>query len=117
MNSKGLPGVMFTPSYFTPNCSKHEKKNCQGVHIHVTDAHALNAAELGLILLYSFRECYPKDFDFLPPFKEGGRKSIELLFGKSSILKDEVTLESLLKEYREESEAFYERKKVFHLYE
>lgn len=117
MNNKKLPGVLFTPTYFIPNCSKYEKKNCQGVHIHVTDAHALNAAELGLILLCSFRECYPKDFDFLPPYKESGRKSIELLFGNSRILNSEVSLENLLEEYHKDSREFYERKKKFHLYE
>ena len=74
-------------------------------------------AELGLALLYAFRECYPKEFAFLPPLKEGSRRSIELLFGNDRILDENVSFESLLEEYHKDSREFYERKKKFHLYD
>lgn len=117
MNSKKIPGVLFTPAYFSPTTSKHEKENCQGVHIHITDSHALCSAELGLKLLYAFRDCYSEEFAFLPPLKEGSRRSIELLFGNDRILDENVTLENMLEEYHRDSREFYERKKKFHLYD
>lgn len=117
MNDKRIPGTIFSPAYFTPASSKYEKESCQGVHIHITDANVLNPTELGLKLLYAFRECYPKDFTFLPPCEEGGRRSIELLFGNDKIMDENVTLNELLEEYRRDSREFYERKKKFHLYE
>lgn len=116
MNEKKLPGVLFSPAYFTPSFSKHEKESCEGVYIHITDMTAVRSAELGIILLYSFRECYPEKFEFLPPLKEGGRQSIELLFGNKSILQENKSLESILEEFHTDSAAFSKRKQTYHRY-
>lgn len=115
MNHLHLPGVIFSPAYFTPSFSKHENKDCEGVHIHITDKNRLNSAEIGLTLLFAFKECYPDKFEFLPPIREGGRRSIELLFGNHDIM-TEQSPEKLLETYRIDSENFYERKKKYHKY-
>lgn len=116
MNGRKIPGVLFSPAYFTPSASKHAGEACQGVHIHVTDAHAVKAAAMGLELLFGFRECYPEQFAFLPPLREGGRRSVELLFGSGEITGEDVSLEKLLEEYDRDSRAFAVRKEKYHRY-
>ena len=116
MNEKNLPGVIFSPAYFTPSSSKHQGVACEGVHIHITDRNAYCSAETGLQLLFAFRGCYPDDFAFLPPVKEGGRSMIELLFGNKSILEEGIQVEELLSGFDRDSRRFYERKSKFHRY-
>lgn len=116
MNAKNIPGVLFSPAYFIPSFSKHQNISCEGVHIHITDVKLLRPTELGVILLYAFRELYPDDFAFLPPFREGGRRSIELLFGNSAIM-TEASPEKILESFRHDSEKFYLRKQKYHKYD
>ena len=116
MNHKNLPGAVFSPAYFTPFSSKYRGEACEGVHIHITDKDAFCSVTAGLSLLFAFRECYPRDFSFLPPCKEGERSMIELLFGNGSILEEGVQEEKLLSEFEADSRRFYERKSEFHLY-
>lgn len=117
INDKKIQGVIFTPVYFTPFCSKYVGTECQGVHIHITDRKRFNPTETGLRLLFAFREYYPEKFQFLEPQKAEGRRGIELLFGNKKILEDNVSCEELIEDYRRDSENFYERKKKYHLYD
>lgn len=117
MNRKKLPGVMFSPAYFTPSSSKYEKEACEGVHIHVTDYRLFDAVVTGAELLFAFRDCYGKEFQFLPPHRENGRRSIELLFGNSHILDEKYSIEDLKEDVYHDSALFYERKKKYHRYD
>ena len=117
MNSKKLPGVLFRPVYFTPSTSKHAQQACEGVQIHVTDYNNYQAAVTGLVLLNSFKECYPKEFAFLPPFREGGRRSVELLFGSSKIMEIEKNISEILQTYNIDSQEFQKRKTAYHIYD
>ncbi|HIX29128.1 MAG TPA: DUF1343 domain-containing protein [Candidatus Blautia stercoravium] len=117
MNSKKLPGVLFRPVYFTPSASKHAQEACEGIQIHVTDYRNYQAAETGFILLQAFRECYPQEFAFLPPFREGGRQSVELLFGSNRILESEEHTRELLAIYAKDSREFKKRKTAYHIYD
>lgn len=116
MNERKLPGVLFSPAYFVPSTSKYEKEECQGVHVHITDINAFCPAKTGLTLLYAFRSCYPKHFRFLEPFREGGRRSIELLFGNNKIIDSNISLEELLESFERDSELFCRRKEKYHRY-
>lgn len=116
MNDKGLPGVLFTPAYFTPSTSKHSGVACQGVHLHVTDAHAYQSVRTGTALLYAVRSLYAQDFAFLPPVREGGRSFIQLLGGGDAYqqIEDE---QALLKSFEADSANFAVYKQKFQLYE
>lgn len=116
MNEKGLPGVLFSPAYFTPTFSKHEGRACQGVHIHVTDGYKYEAVLTGFELLYGFKECYEKDFRFLTDIMENEKRSIELIYGNSSLLDSNYTLEDVKEDFYRDSEIFKERKKHYHKY-
>lgn len=117
MNSKKLPGVVFSPAYFVPTSSKHKRESCEGVHIHIKDPKEVSSTQLGLHLLYAFRECYPQEFAFLPPYREGGRQSIELLFGNGKLLDENCSIEELLSDYQKDSKIFYQRKQNYHRYD
>lgn len=115
MQAKGLKGVAFTPAYFTPTTSKCEGENCQGVNIHVTDMCAVSPVEVGLSLLYEVMDHY-EEARYLDPVREGSRSFIELLCGSDVLTKNRKPLPELLAEFEEESRAFAEQKKQYHLY-
>jgi len=116
MNEKQLPGIRFSPVYFKPTSSKYMGKQCGGVHAHITDYHAFESVKTGIELLFTIKECYPESFEFLPPYREGGRRSIELLFGGSKITDSGCSKEDIIRQCEVDSAAFAEYKKSFHIY-
>lgn len=114
MNAKNLPGVIYTAAYFTPTSSKHNGTACQGVHAHITDPYALRPATAGVELLYTVREMYPDDFEFLAPYREGGHRFIELLGGGSLLV--EKTKDEVLQIYVDDSARFKEAAVPYLLY-
>lgn len=117
MNEKALQGVLFRPIFFKPTTSKYKDQFCRGVQIHITDPRLISPVEIGVKLLYEIRDRYDKDFEFLPPFKEGSRQFIDLLMGSSDIRDAAISQEKLLDTYRNDSSIFKNRKQAFHLYE
>lgn len=65
MNQKELPGVGFTPAFFTPTFSKHAGIPCEGVLIHVTDPHLAEPVRTAVELLFLMRNRYPEQAQFL----------------------------------------------------
>lgn len=116
MNAKKLPGVYFRPSYFKPTFSKHEGELCRGVHVHVLEERVVRPLELGVELLFTVKRLFGDAFSFLPPVRENGRPFIDLLCGDNVYRDEPVDVPALLERFREESRAFGERKKAFHLY-
>lgn len=53
LNGFDLSGVGFRPAYFTPMFSKHERKDIEGVQVHVLDRDAVDPVEVGLTMLIS----------------------------------------------------------------
>ncbi|RPF42036.1 uncharacterized protein YbbC (DUF1343 family) [Hydrogenoanaerobacterium saccharovorans] len=117
MNAKALPGLLFTPVYFKPTASKHADKACQGVHLHITDYAAVEPVRTGVELLSKIAQMYPKDFQILPPSKEGGRPFISLLTGDSLFEQPGWDEKQILADFETECKAFAEYKKQFHLYD
>ncbi len=115
MNAKQLPGVRFRPVYFKPTASKHQGELCGGVQLHVTDAHVFQPVETGVMLLFAVKAMF-HSFAFLPPIKEGSRPFIDLLGGDNVYRGESVDVPALLAQFREESAAFAERKRQYHLY-
>ncbi|GJM81116.1 hypothetical protein HMSSN139_36120 [Paenibacillus sp. HMSSN-139] len=115
MNAKRLLGVLFRSVYFKPTTSKHAGELCGGVQLYVTDPWALQAVATGFALLDTIRRNY-EDFAFLPPMKENSRPFIDLLSGDKVYREGAVPLPELLEQFREESAAFAETKRQYHLY-
>lgn len=117
MNSKKLPGVIFTAAFFTPTASKHQGKACQGVQLHVQNADSFLPVCTALELLDTVRKLYPKEFSFLPPVKQGGRPFISLLAGCDAFEDPDWDKDALIKRFEQESAAFELQKRQYHLYD
>ncbi len=115
MNRRQLPGVRFRPVYFKPTASKHQGERCGGVQLYVTDVRELKPLETGVTLLDTIRRMFP-EFAFLPPIKEGSRPFIDLLCGDRLYRDEAFDLPAALEQFRQESRAFEERKRSYHLY-
>lgn len=117
MREKKLPGVMYSPAYFNPWFSKFQGKECEGIHIHITDYSTYQSARTGLELLFTIQEMYGEEMKFLEPYQEGGKHFIELLFGSNKLISGKVSKEELLEEYEQDSKVFAERKQQYHIYQ
>lgn len=116
MKGHQLPGVLFSPVYFKPSCSKYEGEQCQGVQIHITDPESYEACKTGLILMDEIRRMSGGAFTFLPPYKEGGRPMIDLLFGSDRLFRS-CGVEELLEEMDQDAKEFSRRRKEFLIYQ
>ncbi len=118
MQALGLPGVAFTPAYFTPSASKHAGEPCEGVMLHVTDARAFLAVETGIRLLEQIELLWPGQtgrITALPPEKPV--PFMGLLAGCRDLDENVADADGLLERWRAESREFAARKKAYHLYE
>lgn len=115
-NYAKLDGVLATPAWFTPTASKHQGVKCGGILLHVTDPVAIKPVTVGITLLDMIRELYPKHYQSLAPYREGGRPMLALLSGNDTLLYDWDKKE-LMEQYEKDSKEFIKRKRKFHLYE
>ena len=115
-NELMCPGVVATPTYFTPNTSKHQGALCGGIHLHITDIYQLEPVKMGVKLLDLVRRMYPDDFKFLDPFREGGKPFISLLAGHRDFEDPNWDAEKILRRYQAESDTFRWRKAPYEIY-
>jgi Protein of unknown function (DUF1343). len=108
LRNRKLPGVNFTPAYFTPTSSKYSGVPCNGIHIHITDYYAFESYRTSLVLLETIRDLYPNDFKYLP--------FISLLSGGNIIENTYWTSDGILKENEEGLRKFREKKEKYHIY-
>jgi uncharacterized protein YbbC (DUF1343 family) len=62
LNGRGIAGVRFVPTTFTPESSVYSGQLCQAVNVVLTDRNGLDAPELGIELASALRKLYPSDF-------------------------------------------------------
>jgi uncharacterized protein YbbC (DUF1343 family)/CubicO group peptidase (beta-lactamase class C family) len=62
MNARGIAGVRFIPTEFTPTASNYSGQKCQGVNLILTDRNALDAPELGIELASALKKLYSSDY-------------------------------------------------------
>jgi uncharacterized protein YbbC (DUF1343 family) len=116
MNSLKLPGVHFHPVYATPMFSKHQGELCGGVRLFVTDPGAFRAVSTGLHLLHQVVRMFPERFEWLPPFREGGKPFIDLLTGSERVrteLGAESGLRRILDAWQADAERWKEERQPF----
>ena len=114
--NKEIDGVRFSPAFFIPHFSKYAKETCYGVRLHLTDKRALQPVLLGIKLLYTVREMYPDDFEFIKP-SGGGRYHIDLSCGNADVRTSGRSAEELYAEWNAQAKRFKEENKKYYLYE
>jgi len=62
LNTRGIAGVRFVATTFTPTSSNYSGQMCQGVNIVITDRNGLDAPELGIELASALHKLYAADF-------------------------------------------------------
>lgn len=62
LNARGIMGVRFVPTSFTPTSSIYSGQACQGVNIVLTDRNGFNAPGLGIELAAALHKLYASDF-------------------------------------------------------
>ena len=62
LNARGIAGVRFVPTTFTPSASVYSGQACQGVNVVLTDRNGFDAPELGIELAAALHKLYPADF-------------------------------------------------------
>lgn len=107
---KELLGVVFTPAYFTPSGSKHKGVFCKGVHLHITDYERFDSYKTGLVVMESIRNMYPKEFEILPPLKEGKRPFISLLSGNNMFQNLDWSCDEILKRNKKNELLAFQKK-------
>jgi uncharacterized protein YbbC (DUF1343 family) len=63
LNAADLPGLRFVPIEFIPKSSTFAGTACQGVHIMVTDSHALQPVRAGLTIAWHLRKLFGSKFE------------------------------------------------------
>lgn len=116
LNSFNYPGVYFRPLYFTPTFSKHEKKMCGGVQLHILDRKVFPAVKVGWTMLDVIRKMYPENFEVLKPWKEGRPCMLEFNTGCGYIKAGTKTLEEQLEIIDKDTVTFGKTREKYLLY-
>jgi uncharacterized protein YbbC (DUF1343 family) len=87
LNSRGLAGVRFVPTFFRPVFHKHENEICGGVEIKVTDPWSFQPYRCGVEVLFHIRRIAPQEFAWREEAYEfvSDRPAIDLLTGSSEL--------------------------------
>jgi len=87
LNSRGLSGVRFVPTFFRPVFHKHDGEVCGGVEVKVTDPWSFEPFRCGVEILFGFRRVAPEAFAWREKAYEfvSDRPAIDLLAGSSEL--------------------------------
>ena len=62
LNARGISGVRFVPTSFTPTASVYAGQKCEGVNFVLLERNVLDAPELGIEIASALRKLYPDSF-------------------------------------------------------
>lgn len=118
LNSRGLPGVIFRATGFTPSFSKHQGALCGGVQLHITDRDAFGPVSTGVHIVHALRNMPESQFEWTSGPALGmnhGR-----LYG-SMELREMIarggSAEEIIASWQPDLDVFIERARAYYLYE
>lgn len=115
LNNLNLSGIRFRPTFFVPKYSKHTDKMCNGVQVHVLNREDFHPTEIGLHLLKTIHDLYPKDFQWIK-FTD---YFIDHLLGTDKVrlaIDSGDSLKPIFDSWRKDSAAFSQHRKKYFLY-
>lgn len=110
LNAAAIPGVRFVPIRFTPDASKFEGEECDGVNVVIVDRASLEPVAMGLQIACTIRQLYGETWN--------ARRYARLL-GNAAVLDAIVDGESLAdiqSIYRPQLEEFRQRRQQHLIY-
>ena len=110
LNSHDLPGVRFVPIRFTPEASKYAGQVCGGVNVVITRRDLFHPLQTGLTMALAIRSLYRDQWDTgaLNRLLASEKTRDGVLANRS--------VDQLQESYREELEAFKQRREKFLIY-
>ncbi len=111
LNARGIEGVRFVPTYFTPAApEKFAGQKLGGVNIVLLNRDTVDAPELGIELASALRKLYPNEFDMRPmPLLVNNRRVMDALgAGKDP--------RNIADDWRDDLERFEQVRKKYLLY-
>ena len=115
LNAEDLPGVSFSPAFFSPLFSRYAGEPLYGVRLHFTSRRSFDPVRCGVTLVRLLTRLYPDDFRFTPP-SGGERWHIDLSSGSSDLRMGTLSAPALLAKWQNEAEAFKEKAKPYLMY-
>ncbi|MBI4482093.1 MAG: DUF1343 domain-containing protein [Acidobacteria bacterium] len=76
LNLRGIPGVRFTPTEFTPRSSVYMGQRCQGILITITDRERLEPVRVGVEIAELLHRLYPAQFEIEKYLKLMGSEEV-----------------------------------------
>lgn len=116
LNNIKIPGAVFRPASFKPTFSKYEGESCGGVQVIVTSRKDFEPVRTAITMLYTIRDMYPDDFEYLPAWNENYKPMIDLNTGNSYIRKGKYTLEEIFKILDKDEQKFEKIIKKYYIY-
>lgn len=122
LNSKGLPGLQFKSTNFTPrpikgmdSSPKHEGKKLSGIRYQITDAHKVRPVEAGVHVLLAFYRSAPDSVkeDFFRASRLNTLAGSEHFY---SWVKSGVPADVIIQKWEKEIEAFRQKRQPYLLY-
>lgn len=116
LNAQLLPGVVFRPTYFTPNFSKYKGAMCGGVEIFITDPKQYRAVATGLAMVLTARDLGGDKFSYDKPEKTDGAWGIDIMTGDSLVREGRLSYSDILAVWDQEADLFQKMACQYYLY-
>lgn len=110
LNRASLPGVRFTPTFFTPASSKFKDERCGGVQIAITDRRRIQPVRIGFEIARQLRDLYPDAWRVA---------EYDRLLANAAVLKavmERTAVSDIESLYQADLESFLKRRSRFLLY-
>lgn len=121
LESIGLPGVYYRPTYFQPTFQKHARVTCGGVQIHVTDRASFEPVISGVATVKLAYDMYPEEFRWKEDAYEYvyDKNPFDVISGTNKLRESFErgdSIEAIQESWRERLEEFRRLRKSFLLY-
>ena len=122
LNKQQLPGVFFTPFYFTPSFGNNKNNFCKGIKIHITNHKTYKPCKTGNMILGLLKSLYPKEVkNSLTSLKKHNKHMFNLAYGSdkylSILLNEQFPASKLINEEEKDHKNFSSTKNKYLLYQ
>jgi len=121
LESLGLPGVRFRPTWFQPTFQKWAGTLCGAVQIHVQARELFEPYLTGIAVISAARKLYPDEFQWRrPPYEyENEKRPIDILCGGSRVprmIDQGASIGEIRESWQPDLEAFERQRRRYLLY-
>lgn len=112
LNQLGLSGVNFSYTFFSPMADKYSGEFCGGIELQIINKNTFRPVTTAVYMIFTIRNLYKDKFE-LKKF-ENGKYWIDYLSG-SSLLRESVNAEDVIKVWNEQCIVFEKESAKYHI--